>query len=241
VDTAQAQWRRPIGYNHASTAAEGYLSGRARLRASSGYFLESLGRYELLHQDAYSKYLDNKLKRTQTYWDRKKVYAENNKRLTWPQREAQRLDMEMQRMDVLELRAQVAKRKQELIDKGVIAQKPFWIRGEKFNSREEYQKSDLRQRVIAEGEWRTRTRELEKIMAEERHKKAVEFGRMWSKMSWLEKERYKKLDATQRAEYKRRRNDPNWYKIHQARKFYELRPYLLPSAGKGGLPPNPYK
>ena len=78
---AMAQWRggwgggwgRGGGYHHASTAGEGYMRGMGDLVRSAGAAnlmnSEAANRYE----EARSKYLDNRLKATQTYFEMKRV------------------------------------------------------------------------------------------------------------------------------------------------------------------------
>lgn len=73
---AQAQYYYN-GYDggyHASTAAEGYARGMAEAIRAQGAknLLDAKASKE--YEDARDKYIDNRLKATQAYWDRKKIY-----------------------------------------------------------------------------------------------------------------------------------------------------------------------
>lgn len=61
------------GY-HASTAAEGYARGMAEAVRAQGEKNLNDSRAAINREDARSKYLDNRVKAAETYWERRKVY-----------------------------------------------------------------------------------------------------------------------------------------------------------------------
>lgn len=124
-------------YNHASTAAEGYLSGRGRLAEGQARFLEGLGRYQNMHQEARTKAIENHSFRVETWW-----YLKDRRR----EREYGRdyLDKETHRLDQAERRYALNQRRQALIQKGVLpAPKPqsCVIRGHKYKTYKDWKKT----------------------------------------------------------------------------------------------------
>lgn len=73
--TAQAQWwGRPwYGGNFASTAAEGYARGMADITRSAGMANLLNAQAAVVGEQAYSAALDNQLKATETYYNKKAV------------------------------------------------------------------------------------------------------------------------------------------------------------------------
>lgn len=63
------------GY-HASTAAEGYSRGVADVVRSQGAKNLMDSRAAINLEDARSKYLDNRVKAAETYWERRRIYQE---------------------------------------------------------------------------------------------------------------------------------------------------------------------
>ncbi|MEN1679271.1 MAG: hypothetical protein AAGJ46_06730 [Planctomycetota bacterium] len=63
------------GY-HASTAAEGYSRGVADVVRSQGAKNLMDSRAAINIEDARSKYLDNRVKAAETYWERRRIYKE---------------------------------------------------------------------------------------------------------------------------------------------------------------------
>lgn len=76
----QAQYPYYDGYDggyHASTAAEGYARGMSEaIRAQGDKNLRDAQAADI-GEDARSKYIDNRLKATEAYWERKKIYDQN--------------------------------------------------------------------------------------------------------------------------------------------------------------------
>ena len=61
------------GYGHASTVQEGAQRGFADVVRSAGYANLKNAQAANINQDTYSKYLDNRLQRTQTYFENRKM------------------------------------------------------------------------------------------------------------------------------------------------------------------------
>lgn len=90
---AQPYYRGYGGGYHASTAAEGYARGMADVVRSQGAKNEADSRAAINREEARSRYLDNRTKAAETYWERRKIYqkarAEEQYALS-QQRQAQR-------------------------------------------------------------------------------------------------------------------------------------------------------
>jgi len=142
---ANAEWWQDSGhgkyggYHHSSTFAEGWQRGRAVLWAGKGDFLRSLGRYRIYNQEAYSMLIDNHKKAVHTWWELKDEYKERFRRdhPDYVTREHKRLDMAE---DIYDLK----KRKEDLMNKGIIP-KPrptqIIINGKSYKSYEEFRGS----------------------------------------------------------------------------------------------------
>ena len=247
--TADAQvWQNgqwvPTGYHHASTAAEGYLSGAGRFLAGRGIYLQGLGEYLNDYEAARRSYIDNWSHYVHTRWAIKDEWSARQKAAhpDWPTRRMQQLDM-------LERAAAVRARESELRERGILPPKSdspgVVVKGKLFESYEDFQGSPEWRQVRLEAQLRELDRLEEEQQAEIRREKAVEFGRMWAGMSWLQRERYTKLDPAQRAQYKLEWKYPDlkYERMEQDRnrRFYEARPYLIPQARQPGsqLPPVP--
>lgn len=66
----------PFAYDHASTLEEGILRGGADLLRGIGEMNYNNSAASILNQEAYSRYLDNRLKATATYFDQRKLNRE---------------------------------------------------------------------------------------------------------------------------------------------------------------------
>lgn len=236
---AQTFWANPWGYHHASTAAEGYLTGKARLHAANGLAAKFFGDYLVSREQAYNLRIQNEADRIRTRWSIQDEYRARNQRPNYLERRARSLDMAEQR-HALDLR------EQELRDKGVLPPKPepsITYKGESFKSYAEFKESDLYWDMLVERDKRLFAREAEAEAAEARRQAAVEFGRMWAGMSFLARDSYTRLSPELKARYKLEWKYPELkYKRledDRNRRFYEERPYLIPRAGKNGLPPYP--
>jgi hypothetical protein len=126
-------------YHHASTAAEGYLSGRGRLYRGYGQYLESSGVFLNLYQDARHKAIINHRDAVHTWWQLKDEYRERFRREhpPWPDMKLHQLNMAQKRYDVLQLEKQ-------MIQQGVLKPKPkssFVFNGKIYASYEEFKNS----------------------------------------------------------------------------------------------------
>ena len=66
-------WYRPGYYAAGYSSVEGYQRGLADVLRSRGQAAESYSRAAINREEARGKYLDNKLKWTQVYWERKRL------------------------------------------------------------------------------------------------------------------------------------------------------------------------
>jgi hypothetical protein len=66
----------PVEYDHASTLEEGFFRGAADFTRAAGEFEYNQSLANINNQEAYSRYLDNRLKRTATYFDMRKLNRE---------------------------------------------------------------------------------------------------------------------------------------------------------------------
>jgi hypothetical protein len=238
---AQVIWSAPWGYHHASTAAEGYLTGKARLHAANGLAARYFGQYLVDRERAYNQHIQNEADRIRTRWEIQDEYRARQRSLhpNYLERKARSLDMAEQR-HALKLR------EEELRKKGILPPKPepyFAYKGVKFKSYDEFKKSDLYWEMIKERDKKRAEREAEEAAAEARRQESIDFMRMWAKMSFLARERYSRLSPEEKARTLREFKNPDlmWKRLEddQNRKFYESRPWLIPNAGKNGYPPYP--
>ena len=63
------------GYHHASTFAEGHLRGLAELSRGHGEYNYNTALANLVMQDAYSRSLDNEVKKTETFFKKRQINA----------------------------------------------------------------------------------------------------------------------------------------------------------------------
>jgi len=115
-------------YHHASTAAEGYLSGLGRLRRGQARFLEGLGRYQNMHQEARTKAIENWSFQVETWWYLKDARREREYGKDY-------LDKETHRLNQAERRYGLNERRKQLVQKGVLPQpkkQSCIIRGRKY-------------------------------------------------------------------------------------------------------------
>jgi hypothetical protein len=139
-------------YHHASTAAEGYLSGYGRLYRGYGHYLVSRGMYMNLYQDAYHKSIVNHRDAVHTWWQLKDEYKERFRRdhPTWPVRELRRFDMAKQVYEVKQI-------EKDLTLRGILAPRPpssFTYDGKTYASYAEFKKSPEWAKMKAEAKKR---------------------------------------------------------------------------------------
>lgn len=230
VSDAQAQWNPWFGggYRHASTAQEGYLTGAARLMAGRGIYLDNLGNFYIKREQARGLRIDNWDHAIRTRWAIKDDYKARNKPENY-------LDRRERLLNQAERKYALDQREAELREKGVLPPKKkgyFVVKGKKFHSIEEWRASPEYRQVRMEAQIRELNRLQQKKLDEARRQEAVEFGRMWSKMSWLAREQYTRLSPEKKARYKLEWKYPDlkWKRLKEedARRFYEKRPHLIP-------------
>jgi hypothetical protein len=126
-------------YHHASTAAEGYLSGWGRLYRGYGQYLVGRGTYLNLWQDARHKAIINHRDAVHTWWQLKDEYKERFRRdhPTWPERQESRFDMAIRVHEVKE-------KEKQLIAAGILPPKEsqsFTYRGRTYPSYDVFKRS----------------------------------------------------------------------------------------------------
>ena len=160
------------GY-HSSTAAEGYLRGRGAAAIGAGQYLESLGRYQNLNQEARRRAYDNWVNGVRTRWDIKDEYKARFRRdhPTYPERRMHQLDM-------IEARALVEKREEEMRAKGLLHPKPesaFGYNGVRYKSYAEFKTTPAYKQMIADRDAKAKKREAEKVAEKARYDAATKF------------------------------------------------------------------
>lgn len=145
-----------VGGWRSSTYAEGVLRGQGARAYGYGKFLESLGRYQNLHQDAVQKALQNRKSSIHQYWEMKKFY--NEARMQQEEAAQQilarkrklRIESELAKQQDLEvMRALDANRRK--LDGN--PKQRFVIDGRDYGSYENFKKSDAYLRYIAKAKW----------------------------------------------------------------------------------------
>jgi len=170
-------------YNHASTAAEGYLSGVGRLREGQARFLEGLGRYQNMHQEARTKAIENWSFGVETWWYLKDQYRERKYGKDW-------IDKENHRLDQIERRKMLEWRKKDFIAKGMLPKpqpQSCVIRGRKYKTVDEWKGTAdhiLHQLELQERDIRNA---LKKLRSTDAFRRVVE----WERMSEYERHRYR--------------------------------------------------
>jgi len=235
--TAQAQnpW-----FGAADSGRSAELRGVGQVLRGHAAELEALGEFQQRTQDAYGEYLDNIDKRIRLRW----AIEDDAK----ARRDAKPdyIDRLEARLSMAERRAAIEKRKQGLIDKGILSPNPksgIVHNGVRYKSYAEFKASPEYASMLIKAYVRTAEWEAEEVAQKERYRKAVAFGRMWAKMGWVAREKYSSLSPKQRAQSLAEFENPElkWQRLEDDsnRRFYQSRPHLIPRAGTGGLPPLP--
>lgn len=243
VSTAQAQWvvPNPFPYRHASTAAEGYLSGAARLWIGQGYAVDSYGRYLRNREEARRQYIDNWSHSVRQRWAIRDEYKARNKTENY-------LDRKERMLDQAERRHALKLREEQLIEKGILPPKKkgyFMHKGKKFHSIEEWRKSPEYAQQMDENRMKELQRNAENLAKAKQQQEALDFLRMWRGMSYFAREQYSRLSPAKKAQRLAEFKNPDlkWKRLEeqQNRRFYEKRPHLIPRAKlpNSQLPPVP--
>ena len=154
-----------------STAAEGYLRGRGAALTGGANYLEALGNYQNLHQQARSRSMSNLTTGIRTRWsiidERKSRYRRNHPSYS---------ERRMLTLDRIEARALVEKREDEMRASGLLPPKPipgFTYRGLTYLSYAEFKKNIAYQHMIVERDARQLISDIEKLREKIRYDSAV--------------------------------------------------------------------
>jgi len=228
---ARAQTWRNV---HSSTAREGALRGAASLRASQGYFLRNLGRYNILNQEAHSLAIENHLKRVHTWWQ-----LRDENRARWHRDNPTWLEKESHRLDMAEQAHALKIRRQKLIEQGVLPKPPeksFTYNYKTYKSYEDFKKTNDWVKMSFGAILRQEERKLELEKSSTKISESLEFQAWYNSLSYAQKKQYSGRLKEEHKNY----NDKDYVQKKAAIKFYSARPYLKPMAGKNGLPPWPF-
>jgi hypothetical protein len=206
VSAQQSWW----GWPHSSTAQESWLRGWGAAAQGFGQWMDSLGRYENMHESARQKYLQNEAERIRTRWAIQDE-AKERRKAKYPDyytRELERLDREEKRLEITARQHALEKKKQEMVDNGELPSPPkYTYDGVEYENYAEFKKSDAykhrqqelaARRVLAEMKYK-----LEKLEEEKRQQEAAEWLRDW----------YSKSSGQRMIESERRKRERNLRKI----------------------------
>lgn len=199
------------------------------------------GKYLNDRESARRSYIKNWDRYVRTRWAVRDEYKARNK----PEHA---LDRKERMLDQAERAFALKQREEKLRAAGVLPPRhpdagAFGYDNKRFKNMDEFRASPEYQTMLDKRRMNELQRNAEKLAAEQRRQKAVDFGRMWAKMSWLSKESWSRRSPEYKARVLREFKDPDlmWKRLEddRNRRFYESRPYLIPRAGKNGLPPLP--
>ena len=165
-----------------STPQEGWWRGTAAYMSGFANYLQSLGAYENLHEMAVDKNIQNNYNRIQLRWAIKDEIA--------ARKAANKKDyiaLENERLDRLEKKAELDKRKLDLQKKGILPTPPkpsMGWRGHKFSSFEEFKKSPLFGEFLEEARDREFASIKESFNKELRYQEAIKISAMLRKKSY---------------------------------------------------------
>lgn len=216
-------WWHP---NHASTVTEGRLNGASRLLAAKGYYLQGVGEYLNDYERARRANIDNWAHYVQTRWVIRDQYKERQAagREDWVTRK-------MKRLDNLERIHTIRQHEQKLRDRGILPPKKksgLVVKGEFFESYEDFKKSPEWREIKMEAQLREFDHQKMKRQKELRRQRAVEFGRMWSEMSWVARQSYNQMSPAKKEQYKMEWKHPElkWKRLEKNgnQRLYKITP-----------------
>lgn len=158
-----------IDSNYSSTVAEGYLRGRGAALTGRANYLEALGNYQNIHQQARSRSMSNWAIGIRTRWS---IIDERKARRKRPSY----IERRMLTLDRIEARALLTKREDGMRAKGLLPPKPepgFTYRGLRYLSYAEFKKNIAYQHMIVERDARQLIRDIEKLREKIRYDAAV--------------------------------------------------------------------
>lgn len=158
---------------HSSTAAEGYLRGRGAVLTGGANYLEALGNYQNLHQQARRRAQDNWSHGIRTRWSIKDE-SQARRRASRPNYIVRRTHT----LDMIEARALLTQREDEMRTRGLLPPKPvpgFTHKGVRYKSYAEFKTTPAYQVFLAECDVRFAKRDAEKAAEKARYDSAVRF------------------------------------------------------------------
>lgn len=165
------------GY-HSSTAAEGYLRGRGAALTGGANYLDALGNYQNLHQQARRRAQNNWAHGIRTRWAIGDESKARRKRPSYTERR-------MLTLDRIEARALLTKREDEMRAKGLLPPKKepaLAINGVRYKNYAEYKASPAYQHMIVERDARVLLSDIEKAREKIRYDAAGRFMAKRSRM-----------------------------------------------------------
>lgn len=175
-----------VFYPRSSTFEEGVQRGNADMARGYGKFLEGLGNYELLHQEAeswrnsnYMQWLENRQRAQDLYRERHHSYNY--------------LDSFERKLDNAERYHKLKQRELDLIDKGVLPPKKYpsiVIRGREYNNVYEWRKTvDYKLNELENYEKRLLD-EIDDLRAERKYNESIAYRKWWESKPWYSQQKY---------------------------------------------------
>ncbi|MHA1948220.1 MAG: hypothetical protein ACW987_00010 [Candidatus Thorarchaeota archaeon] len=174
--------------HHASTAAEGYLSGLGDLYRGQGQFLMAKGRYFIDYERARRLYIDNWQHGVRTWWGVRDEYKERYRR-----DHPDYITRESHKLDMLEARHELEQRRNKLLKKGVIQPRPesaFFYKGEKFANYSEFKNSPKYAELKTDARMKHLMWNLERKAKEQQYEEALRFLAKWRGMGTVAQRNY---------------------------------------------------
>lgn len=217
------------GFWGASTATEGYWTGLGKFLSGVGDYLQNLGDYEIKHEVARSAHMKNFMDSIRNRWAIKDEIAA---------RRVTTLDKLERKLNNAERLAELQFREEMLIKKGILPKKikpeyTFSWRGKKYKNYEAFKNSkEYTSSFAVEKRMRMFSTHIENKANEQQREQAVEFGKMWSEMSY-----FARLDYSKKSEESKSQTRAEWknpqiqflrIKLEDNKRFQEQRPDLFP-------------
>jgi len=176
-------------YRHASTIAEGFLSGMGDLYRGAGFLLTNKGRYMIDFERARRLYIDNAKHYIKNNWEIRDEYRRRfrNDHPDYITRENQRLDMVVRSYEL-------EQRKEKLRKTGILPpQKASSIgwNGKTYSNYAAFKKSEGYKHFQDTVNAKQAALQLKRDTRAKIEKEAIEFLAKWDRMDYLERERYK--------------------------------------------------
>ncbi len=163
-------------YPFSSTANEGNLRGWGSLFRGMGNWLDSLGNYENLHEEARSKHIDNFDKGLHTKW---RIQDEATARRRAAFESKYGLQAKYQRLSLIEATAEYRAKEDDLRRRGLLPAKGkpgFNYRGVRYPSYNAFKDTKEGQKFLAESWLKSQKNKAADLEAAEVRERAVAFG-----------------------------------------------------------------